>query len=72
MHPFYRQNVPDIFIEKHRELIGKYGLEIIDLSNINMTNDCYFRDGDHLTQKGSLITTLKFNDYLRDNILNLK
>ena len=72
LHSYYRQHVPNIYIQKYKDIIKTYGLKLIDLSNIDMADDCYVRDGDHITKKGSLITTRQFIDYLAHETLNLK
>ena len=71
LHSFYRNNVPKVFLKKHQELINEYGFKIIDLSNLKMNDDCYVRDGDHVTGKGSLIATQEFNNYLKSNFEQL-
>lgn len=65
LHNYYKNNIPKEYLKKHRELIKQYGHKFIDFSSIFMEDDCYRKDGDHLTKKGALLLTHYFNDYLK-------
>jgi hypothetical protein len=60
MHAYYRSNVPIEYINKYNHIIEKYQLKVIDFSDLTLEDDCYLPDGEHVSEKGALLTTKEF------------
>ncbi len=58
LHAYYSNQIPDEYKEKLREIIHQNHLQIIDLSNLKLRDECYAPDGDHLSLKGAEEITL--------------
>ena len=70
LHSFYKNNIPAEYLIKFEGLIKEYDFKIIDLSNLVMDDDCFRKDGDHVTVKGAVIITQQFINYLNDSHYN--
>jgi hypothetical protein len=57
IHPYFRNKIPNEYVNKYNEIIKLGNLKIIDLSSLPLTYDCYFVDGDHVSRKGANITS---------------
>ncbi|MBK8983741.1 MAG: hypothetical protein IPM38_15840 [Ignavibacteria bacterium] len=57
LHPYYRSKLPVEYINKYRSITERNDLKVIDLSSISLEDDCYIPDGDHVSEKGSLLMT---------------
>lgn len=59
LHPYYRENIPEVFRNKYREIIKSKKIKLVDLSSLSLPDDCFVPDGVHVNQKGAIITTEK-------------
>jgi len=57
LHPYYRSKLPPEYINKYRSITETNDLKVIDLSSLSLEDDCYIPDGDHVSEKGSLLVT---------------
>lgn len=57
LHEHYNSLIPQKFIEKYGHLIDEMGIDILDLSDLLAEDDCFFTDGDHVSNKGARITS---------------
>jgi len=57
LHKDYYKQISQKYLQKYNEIVKQNKLKLIDLSTLNLTNDCFAPDGDHLTQKGAILTT---------------
>ncbi len=57
LHSYYKSKVPLEFIEKYDSLNNLNKLKLIDLSNLILNDSCYLPNGDHVSQRGALLTT---------------
>jgi hypothetical protein len=60
MHVYYRSNVPIEYINKYNNIKEIYKLKVIDFSELALEDDCYLPDGEHVSEKGALLTTKEF------------
>ncbi|OMP31162.1 hypothetical protein [Mangrovimonas sp. DI 80] len=65
LHRLYRKRIPAEYRIKFQELLDESNVCLIDLSALEMDDDCFIRDGDHLTRKGALKTTTEFIKLLK-------
>ena len=61
IHKVYYDNVPKVFKDKHAEILKKYSLPFIDLKHIELPQNGYFNDGDHVSLIGAELTTRYLN-----------
>ena len=59
LHPYYRSKLPAEYINKFNSITETYDLKVIDLSSLSLEDDCYIPDGDHVSEKGSLLVTME-------------
>ena len=67
LHPYYKEKIPPIFIRKYDQIIKKYNLGVIDLTNALHQDSCYHPDGIHVTEYGALLTTRFLNKKIESN-----
>lgn len=60
LHKEYRKSIPVEYLIKYHEIILKNELTVLDLSDLEMDDDSYLRDGDHVTEKGAICMTNSF------------
>ncbi len=65
LHKEYMNNVPHKYL--YDQITTLYKVPIIDMENLEMGDDCYLPDGDHLTNKGALVAT----NWIKDNFTTL-
>lgn len=66
LHNYYKSQIPKTHIENYDAIIDKYSLEVFDFEKLKMSDDCFVKDGDHVTRKGSNITTNYFFKHIKD------
>lgn len=57
LHPYYRSKIPKKFAEKYNSIIAQHKLKSINFSDLVMQDSCFTPDGDHVSEKGALLTT---------------
>jgi hypothetical protein len=57
LHAYYKSGIPLKFIEKYDSLINLNKLKLVDFGNLIFNDSCYLPNGDHVSQKGALLTT---------------
>lgn len=57
LHDYYKSKVPLEFIKKYDSLNNLNKLKLIDFSNLILNDSCYLPNGDHVSQRGALLTT---------------
>jgi len=72
LHSYYKNNVPNEYINKYNEFINLYNLEVIDFSGLHLMDDCFVPDGDHVSKKGSIITSKEIFKILKARTHNIR
>jgi len=57
LHSYYKSKIPIKFIKKYDDFIDVNHLKTMDLTGLVLNDSCYIPDGDHVSKKGSLITS---------------
>ena len=57
LHPYYKSKIPIKFIRKYDDFVIANHLKTIDLTGLVLNDSCYIPDGDHVSKKGSLLTS---------------
>lgn len=57
LHSKYYQKIPINYIEKYNHIIRQLDVELIDLNGLNLDDNCFIPDGDHVSVKGSKMVT---------------
>lgn len=57
LHPYYKERIPKTYITKYKAFIAENQLKTVDLENLELPDDCFMPDGDHVSQKGSTIVS---------------
>ena len=57
LHHYLQTNVPSEFVNKYNSLITSKNIPTIDLSSLELANNCYQPEGDLLSKEGALETT---------------
>lgn len=65
LHPAYRDLVPPLHRAACDNWIKDSGLEIVDLRNLSLPDDCFLPDGDHVNPRGAQIVTDHLADFFR-------
>lgn len=60
LHQYYKGKIPVKFIEKYDSLTSQNKLNVIDFSNLILNDSCYLPNGDHVSERGALLTTNVF------------
>lgn len=66
LHKEYLNRVPSSFKSKLLEISSKENLQVINLENLNLSDSSFVPDGDHVSAKGSIITTNKLLEILKE------
>ncbi|MES2645364.1 MAG: hypothetical protein V4717_00710 [Bacteroidota bacterium] len=62
IHPSYKSKIPIVFQNKYQDILDKYNLQKVDLSNLVKNDNLFLPDGDHLNAKGATVFSTYFND----------
>ena len=65
LHSHFKSKVPLSYINRYNEIIKDNRLKLLDLSDFALEDDSFTPDGDHLSEKGSIIVS----NYLKENNL---
>ena len=65
LHKEYINKVPEIFKKKYHKIINENKLDLIDLQYLELNDSCYAYDGDHVTNKGANIVSIKLKNSLK-------
>ncbi len=57
LHPYYRQQVPVVYQEQFDDFLTKYNISVYDLSTLELPDEAYTPDGDHVSRLGALQLT---------------
>lgn len=57
LHAYYKNHIPLKFIQKYDALTSLYKFKIIDLGNLILNDSCYFPNGDHVSERGAVLTS---------------
>lgn len=57
LHQYYKKNIPVKFIDKFNQIAFKLNVEVLDLSDLLVDDNCFIPDGDHVSQIGAILTT---------------
>ena len=60
LHPIYKSKIPAKYTNFYMDFCKKNQLNVLDLSEMKLAEDCYIFDGDHVSAKGSEIVTKHF------------
>jgi hypothetical protein len=67
IHKYFYNKIPPFFKNKFKETVQKTNLKLIDLSHIQLQEDDYLPDGDHVSKKGAGKTTLFLKNLIESN-----
>lgn len=59
MHPYYQAKIPKKFVEKYNSIVISKNLKVMDLTRLELPENCYQPDGDLVSKQGALETTKK-------------
>ena len=65
LHEYYYKKVPVEYKNKLLDIIKSNKLNYINLSNLNLNDDCFIPDGDHVSKIGATQTTLKLKEIIK-------
>ncbi|MEO6254689.1 MAG: hypothetical protein ABIO79_15360 [Ferruginibacter sp.] len=57
LHDYYISKIPFKFIEKYDSLASLNKLKVIDFGNLILNDSCYLPNGDHVSERGAVLTT---------------
>ncbi|MDD3356846.1 MAG: hypothetical protein PHP72_08035 [Dysgonamonadaceae bacterium] len=57
MHPYYQAKVPKKFVEKYNSIVSSKNLKVMDLTRLELPENCYQPDGDLVLEEGATETT---------------
>ena len=57
LHKEYINSVPKSYKRKFVEIPTNEKIKIINMGKLNLPDSCFIQDGDHVNDKGALITT---------------
>lgn len=74
LHSYYKSKIPSKYISTYSKAIESNNIQVIDLSSLRLTDDCYIPDGDHVSSRGALLITNEFEKIKteRVNAYNIK
>ena len=52
--------IPKKYKDEYKEILKKFNLPVIDFLDLNLSDDHFLPDGDHLNSKGALLATKYF------------
>jgi hypothetical protein len=61
LHHYYRSKIPMEYLKKYNEIIRQNHIVSIDFGELVLNDSCFIPDGDHVSQKGVILTTNYFN-----------
>ena len=67
VHDYYFNLVPLIYKRKFDEIVRENDLKFIDLSNLNLNDECFIPDGDHVSFSGSIKTSVELLKIINKN-----
>ena len=59
--------MPLIYKRKFAEIVRENDLKFIDLSNLNLNDECFIPDGDHVSFSGSIKTSVELLKIINKN-----
>jgi hypothetical protein len=62
LHPYYKNKIPTKFINEYNTLMTENNLKPFDFSMLILNDSSYVPDGDHISAKGSPVTTALFKE----------
>jgi hypothetical protein len=57
LHSYYKKRIPEKFRTKYQEVISQRNLSLIDFKDLILDDSCFIPDGDHVSEKGAVLTT---------------
>jgi hypothetical protein len=60
LHKNYLNEIPLKYKDEYKEILKKFNLPVIDFLDLNLSDDHFLPDGDHLNSKGALLATKYF------------
>lgn len=57
LHAKYRERVPERFVKEYNAIALKTNCKVIDLDSLQLDDEHFLPDGDHLSYKGALLAT---------------
>ena len=62
LDPYYKNNIPQQYIDKYNQIIETQKLRVVDFHNLKFQKNDFIKDGDHLSVKGSLLISKFLNN----------
>lgn len=63
LHPYYKGQIPAVYIDKYNEIIGMNKLQVVDFKGVEFDDSCFVPDGDHVSEKGAYIASKSMVGY---------
>ena len=60
LHEKYQNHIPTEYLDGYKRLVTMYGLAVIDFRGIDLADEHFLPDGDHVNAGGSVLTTEHF------------
>ena len=70
LHQIHKEKIPKKFNDKYEELIDTYQIALIDFRDLELDDNCFLPDGDHLSAKGANMTTNYLKNFNVESLVN--
>ncbi|MEE9573135.1 MAG: hypothetical protein V3W20_08820, partial [Candidatus Neomarinimicrobiota bacterium] len=62
LHSYYKNKIPMEYLRKYNEIISQNRIVSINFYELFLDDYCFIPDGDHVSEKGSILTSNYFNN----------
>ncbi len=59
VHSSYRDKIPEPFVDEYRRVIERLGLPVVSFENLDLEDEDFIPDGDHVSRSGAFRTTTR-------------
>jgi hypothetical protein len=59
LHAYYQKQIPEVYKQKLNQIVATKQIGLIDLSNFQLSDSCFIPDGDHVSLKGAVKTSIE-------------
>jgi hypothetical protein len=68
----YFQLIPENYIEKYKQIVNEYKLNVYNFNDMTLPDSCFLPDGDHINYNGTFFVSKKFKEYHEKNMNQIK
>jgi hypothetical protein len=59
LHAYYQKQIPEVYKQKLNQIVATKQIGLVDLSNFQLSDSCFIPDGDHVSLKGAVKTSIE-------------